>query len=81
MLLNKYPELDLIEEFLIEHDLQNKSFELHLIYPMEELISKIRRNNSVVSIPGKRALLLEKQVCIEWIGYNTPTFKDPTITP
>lgn len=65
----------------MSNDIFTNKGRLNLIYPIKEIISIIQKHNSAVSIIGKKALLTEKKPCIDWIVYNTPTYKDFMITP
>lgn len=48
---------------------------------VEAISLLIKKNNNSVIMPKQSSLLFEKKVVLEWIGYNTPIFTDPTITP
>lgn len=48
---------------------------------LEPILALIKKHNASVIMPKQSSLLLEKRVVLEWIAYNTPNFKDYTITP
>lgn len=41
----------------------------------------IKNYNAALILPDKNSLILEKDVVLEWIAYNTPRLKDISITP
>lgn len=86
-MVSEYYELLDIESFFFNDFHDNLSLVIFLHFEgrtytsVQDLIAIIKKNNSSVIIPNKCSWLLEKNVALEWISYNTPTFKDPTITP
>lgn len=41
----------------------------------------IKNHNANIIFPDKNSLMFEKNVVLEWLSYNTPTFHDISITP
>nr|YP_010743685.1 hypothetical protein QAZ32_mgp08 [Diaporthe sojae]WET30431.1 hypothetical protein [Diaporthe sojae] len=87
-LLNKYPALKSVEKILSDDFCDNRgeinlifSKEINLIFSLEKIKSIIQRHNSGITMPGKEALLTQKKACLDFIGYNTPTYVNSTITP
>nr|WDW20868.1 NADH dehydrogenase subunit 5 [Valsa mali var. pyri (nom. inval.)] len=91
-LLYKYPEILEIKKNLIE-DFNIYCLELHLLFfaafenggkifsSLVDIKNFIAKNNAGVIIPKESSFLEVKKFVLNWRNYNTPTFKDPTITP
>lgn len=79
-LLLKYPELKPVKKFLYQSIHMNNG-KLNLQDSIEILISLINNHNSTITIPGKTSLTGEKIKYLNWMDYNTPTYKNCKITP
>ena len=87
-LLNEYPQLLDIQRDL-NYDFENNNLDFNLfvfhdkklVTRLEPILALIKKHNASVIIPKQSYFLFEKNVVLDWIAYNTPNFKDSTITP
>lgn len=92
ILIIKFPALIEIESYLTQdyyeniHDIsiafipKNRN-DFRELLSNEEISNLIKLHNSKVIKPKLGEKLSEKNVYLDWRGYNTPTFKDCKITP
>lgn len=79
-LLNKYPELKMVENSLYQ-DIHMNNGKLDLPDSIDKLMSIVNKHNCNISIPSKNSFIAEKLKYSNYHAYNTPTYENCKITP
>ena len=87
-ILKQYPDiLELDDQLSIDFGRNNQNFSVFFIYnnkkytQWQDLSALIKNHNGSLIMPKFDSFLSEKEIVLRWIGYNTATSEDVTITP
>jgi len=84
-LFDKYPTISILEKGFIDEfkllRIPKNYIQADRRYIIADINCKIKEYNSSLIFPSKTDFLKEKAACLEWRSYNTPSYKDISITP